>query len=123
MDLFKIVNASTTEFELQKKITSANVEEYTTEMFFIEGNERQSTIGCFGGEFILQRNLIKGDLRFSLIDCPNALTWTITTGYPPERNKIVIHSTINRERKNDEFVEEWKEFVDEWANGLLKHYS
>lgn len=118
MEFFKIVDATTTEIELQNKITSANVEEYTEEMIFIKGDGSQSTVGCFGGEFILNRDLIKGGVRFSLIDCPNALTWTITTGYPPEHNNIVIHSTINRERKNDEFVEEWREFIDDWANGL-----
>jgi hypothetical protein len=41
-----------------------------------------------------------------MLDCPNALAWTVTTGYPPARDKLVVHLTINRERKQDEFLEE-----------------
>ena len=66
---------------------------------------------------------IKGGVRFTLIDCPNALSWTITTGFPPERNKIILHATINRTQKPDEFIEEVDEFLDEWDTGLTKSFK
>jgi hypothetical protein len=57
-----------------------------------------------------------------LLDCPNALSWTITTGFPPDREKIIIHCTINRIQKSTPFIEELKDFLDEWEEGLLKEF-
>jgi hypothetical protein len=53
-----------------------------------------------------------------MLDCPNALAWTITTGYPPAREKVVVHLTINRERKQEEFVEEIQQFLEDLQVGL-----
>jgi hypothetical protein len=75
------------------------------------------------GEFILRRDKIKGGVRFSMLDCPNALAWTITTGFPPEREKAMIHLTINRTRKPDEFVEEIHHFLDDLVRGLESKFS
>ena len=58
----------------------------------------------------MSRSEIKGGIRFALLACPNALCWTITTGFPPEPESIVIHLTINRQQINQEFVEEIDEF-------------
>jgi len=57
-----------------------------------------------------------------LLDCPNALQWTITTGFPPEENKIVLHCTINRTQKSDEFIEEIEDFLIEWETGLNSQF-
>jgi hypothetical protein len=57
-----------------------------------------------------------------MLDCPNALAWTITCGYPPTRDKIVIHLTINREQKPQEFIEEINEFLDGWMKGLEENF-
>ena len=64
-----------------------------------------------------------GGVRFALLDCPNALAWTITTGYPPAREKIVIHLTINRERKPQEFIEEIEQFLKDLETGLENFLS
>jgi len=45
-----------------------------------------------------------------------------STGFPPERNKIVLHSTINRTRKPTEFIEEINDFLDEWEAGLISQF-
>ena len=66
------------------------------------------------GEFLINHNNIKGGVRFTLLDCPNAVSWTITTGFPPEPNKIIMHCTINRTQKSIKFVKEIYEFLDEW---------
>lgn len=75
-------------------------------------------VGCLWGEFTLRRDKIKGGIRYSMLECPNALAWTITTGYPPAREKVVIHLTINREKKKKEFVDEINEFLDGWEAGM-----
>lgn len=59
--------------------------------------EELCLIGGMWGEFTLRRDHIMGGARFSMLDCPNALAWTFTTGYPPDRDKLVVHLTINRE--------------------------
>jgi hypothetical protein len=75
------------------------------------------------GEFTLRRDEIMGGVRFSMLDCPNALAWTVTTGYAPARDKLVVHLTINRERKQDEFLEEIRQFLDDLQNGLKTHFG
>jgi len=40
-----------------------------------------------------------------------------------EREKAVIHLTINRTRKQDEFVEEIHQFLDDLAEGLESKFS
>ena len=64
-------------------------------------------------EFTLERSMVKGGLRFALIECPNALCWTLTTGFPPKRDAIEIHLTINRTRKHEEFIEEINDFLND----------
>ncbi len=64
----------------------------------------------------------KAGVRFTLLDCPNALSWTITTGFSPEKNKIVVHCTINRTEKPTEFIEEINEFLNEWEAGLIRKF-
>ena len=84
----------------------------------MEGEADVCRIGGMWGEFTLRRDEIMGGVRFSMLDCPNALTWSITTGYPPERESIVIHLCINRQKKPEEFVEEIHHFLDDMESGL-----
>ena len=79
--------------------------------------------GGMWGEFTVRRDKVMGGLRFSMLNCPNALAWTITTGYPPAREKVVIHLTINRERKQEEFVEEIQLFLEDLSNGIASFFS
>ena len=69
------------------------------------------------------RDEIMGGVRFSMLDCPNALAWTVTSGYPPARESVVIHLTINRERKQQEFVDEIHQFMDDLEMGLKSQFS
>ena len=75
-------------------------------------------IYCAWGQFIVRRELIRGGVRFTLPKCPNALAWTITTGFPPEPDKIVIHCTINRREHDPDFIASIEKFVDDWREGL-----
>jgi len=62
---------------------------------FLGNNNPNFNAVTLWGEFLMSYSKINGGIRFSLLSCPNALTWTITTGNPPESNKIVLHCTIN----------------------------
>jgi hypothetical protein len=122
MEFFRIIKLTTTEHDLQKNLRLSNMNSFITEMFnLVEPGETETKVGCIWGEFTLSRSEIKGGVRFALTDCPNALCWTITTGYPPDRDAIVVHLTINRQRKQEKFVEEIHEFLDDMSESL-KHF-
>lgn len=123
MEFFRIVDIDTSEKEICDKISFDRISEINPEIVLLDGNSEIFRIGCIWGEFTLQRYKIKGGLRFSMTDCPNALAWTVTTGFPPEREKIVIHLTINRTQKPREFIEEIDEFLDSWVAGLIQNYK
>jgi len=118
MEFFRIIDKQVTQEIIQDKVTPSNLESFTETMFLIEDKGAYFNGATLWGEFKMSYDKINGGVRFTLLDCPNALAWTITTGYPPERNKIVLHCTINRTQKPEPFIEEIKEFLDEWEVGL-----
>jgi len=122
MEYFRITKLKTTEQNIQKQLTLSNLGELSTEIFNLDKpSEKEANIGGIWGEFTLSRSKIKGGIRFCLIECPNALCWTITTGYSPDPESIIIHLTINRQEKNEEFIEEITEFLDDICVNL-KHF-
>ena len=120
MEYFRIIDKQVTEKIIQANINPKNLEDFTESMFFLEDLNTNFLGGTPWGEFTISYDKINGGVRFTLLDCPNALSWTITTGFPPEREKIVMHCTINRTQKSEEFVGEIQEFMDEWETGLLE---
>lgn len=124
MEYFRIVKVKTTEQHIQKYVTLSNLEDISTMMFNLEEpSEKEVNIGGIWGEFTLSRSKIKGGLRFALLECPNALCWTITTGFPPDRESIIIHLTINRQRKKQIFIDEIIEFLDDHCDCLISFFS
>jgi hypothetical protein len=121
MEYFRFIDKQTTEVEIQEKITPENIDHFTETMLFLRDGNTYFNGATLWGEFKISCDKIMGGVRFTLLDCPNALSWTITTGYPPEQNKIALHSTINRTQKPDEFIEELQEFLDEWEAGLISN--
>jgi len=81
-------------------------------------DENNADIFCAWGEFKVQRQIIRGGVRFTLPGCANALIWTITTGFDPAPDKVVIHCTINRPEQDEDFVESIESFVNAYKNGL-----
>ena len=53
-------------------------------------------------------------------DCPNGLSLTITTGYPPDPQKVFVHCTINRLEHDSNFLETLEDFVKHWITGREK---
>lgn len=122
MEYFRIIDKQVSQELIQEKINPKSVGDFTETMLFLK-NHGSYFIGLtLWGEFIISYDRINGGVRFTLVDCPNALSWTITTGYPPEREKIVLHATINRTQKPEAFVEEIIEFLDEWESGIKSNY-
>ncbi len=114
MEFFRTIKISTDEQKIKNTLVFESLELMSSELFLLEAlNDSQAKIGSLWGEFTLGRQAIKGGLRFSLLECPNALSWTITTGYEPAPDAIMVHLTINRTEKDQEFLEEIKEFLDD----------
>ncbi|MEY2925380.1 MAG: hypothetical protein RLZZ337_1930 [Bacteroidota bacterium] len=119
MEYFRIVKLKTTEQNIQSQLKLANLDDWSTEIFNLDKpSEENANIGGLWGEFTLNRSQIKGGIRFALIECPNALCWTITKGYPHDPESVIIHLTINRQEKSEEFVEEISAFLDDLSANL-----
>ena len=124
MEFFKIIDISTSQEQLTELLTFKNLESLSSQLFPIaEPENSQVQIGGLWGEFSLFRHEIKGGVRFALLECPNALTWTITTGYEPAPESIVIHLTINRKEITPDFLEEIEEFLDDHVECLVKFFT
>ena len=123
MEFFSIVDVSTTEEAIQEKLTLENLEKFCESIFPMEDHPEVILTGGMWGEFIVRRDAIMGGVRFSMLNCPNALAWSITCGYPPARDKIIIHLTINRERKQQEFLDEIHLFMEDLNKGLRSFMS
>ena len=78
----------------------------------------QGRIYCVWGEFDVVRTSIQGGVRFSLLNCINAVTWSLTTDLPPDPDALVIHLTINRTEQDADFVESLEQFTADWRKGM-----
>lgn len=124
MEFFKFVSVKTSEAELRSLLSLENLSIYSSELLpLTEIEDDRVRIGGVWGEFTLTSHPIAGGLRFALQECPNALTWTVTTGFPPEPEVIVIHLTINRKEKEQDFLEEIEEFMEDLAAGIMKVFT
>ncbi len=119
MEFFRTIDFQTTQEIIQDKINLQELDTFLTMMFILEHyNDKSAKIGSHWGEFTLKYDKINGGVRFYLVECPNALAWTITTGYDPTPEKIILHLTINRKEKEQKFIEEINAFLDDWEEGL-----
>lgn len=124
MEFFRIIKVKTTEKSIQDKLTIANLESISNELFVIgDQNTTEAEIGSIWGEFTLTRSLIRGGMRFALEECPNALAWTITTGIKPDPDAIVIHLTINRKAQTADFIKEIEAFLDDQCSCLEQYFK
>ena len=123
MEFFKIINVKTTAEQIQKNINFDHLDDLCESIFIQDHNKNIAQIGGIWGDFSLQKDLINGGVRFSLLECPNALTFTITTGYPPEPEQIVFHLTVNRTELKPEFIDEIEEFINDWKTGIEKKFN
>jgi hypothetical protein len=124
MEFFRFIKVKTQDKTIQDELTIENLELISNEIFVIGNqNETEANIGGVWGEFTLTRSLIRGGVRFALAECPNALTWTITTAINPNPDGIVVHLTINRQHHNKSFIEEIDEFLDDQCICLQGYFQ
>lgn len=122
MEFFKIINVKTTADQLQKNIHFGNLDDLCESIFIMDHTNNIASIGGIWEDFSLQKDLINGGLRFSLLECPNALTFTITTGYPPDPEQIVFHLTLNKTKLKPMFIDEIEDFIEDWKTGIEKEF-
>lgn len=121
MEFFRKITLKTTEQQIQKSLTLNNLSEISAEIFNLnEPNVQVANIGGIWGEFTLIRSEIRGGIRFALLECPNALCWTITAGFPPDTESVIIHLTINQQKRNQDFVEEIEAFLEDMSQCLIR---
>lgn len=84
-----------------------------------KGNEGE--IYCVWGQFNIRREIIRYGIRFTLLNCPHALAWTIT--YNELKNEVVIHCTIDKKEQDKDFIDTIYEFVNDWKQGLHKVFQ
>ena len=118
MEFFTVAHVTQNETWIQENINIASMPDYCPGIAVNTQTDDTAWIDTVWGEFEVQRQPIRGGVRFALTTCPNALAWTITTGYSPAPEHIVIHCTINRIESSEDFVESITEFVQEWKEGL-----
>lgn len=124
MEFFRTIKSSTEEQIIKNSLVFRHLELMSSELILLEGlSNYQAKIGSLWGEFTLARQEIKGGIRFLLLECPNALTWTVTTGYEPAPEGVTIHLTINRTEKDQDFIEEIEEFLDDHSSLLQKFFD
>lgn len=119
MEFFTIANVTTSP-EVLQMLTVDKLSQYCAEIdkvLHVE-NENSADIYCLWGTFTVQRQIIRGGIRFSMPNCPNALAWTITTGFEPAPDHVVIHCTINRTEHDPDFIESIQQFIQAWKHGL-----
>lgn len=122
MEFFAIADVKTNPERLQA-LTVHELNRYCADIDKIlrVEHENSADVYCLWGEFTVHRHEINGGVRFSLPGCPNALAWTITTGFDPAPHEVVIHCTINRTTHERDFIESIESFINAWKAGLEKH--
>ncbi|MBI3547086.1 MAG: hypothetical protein HY081_10950 [Gammaproteobacteria bacterium] len=119
MEFFAVVNKHIEASALQERLNIASLPKFCASISRLLAHENnRGEIYCVWGQFIVQRELISGGVRFTLPNCLNTLAWTVTTGLPPTPEKIIVHCTINRREQDAEFVETLHGFVEDWRRGL-----
>lgn len=124
MEFFAIADKKTTQEEIQQMCTIEALPLYCASIESasnVRGDE--GVIFCIWGRFIVRREKINGGVRFTMPECPNAFQWTVTTGFPPAPDKIVVHGTVNRTEHDPDFVESMEEFFAYWKQGLECHWK
>lgn len=120
MEFFAQVPApAATPEQLQTLLTIADLPRWCASLYAVRrANGQRGEIETLWGVFEVTREPIRGGVRFSLPGCPNAFTWSVTTGLPPEPGTIVVHATINRSGHDPDFIESIETFVSDWGTGL-----
>ncbi len=120
MEFFDFAEVSTTTEGIREVLTIDALPTFCEEIESIDLPETLGRVIFFyqWGRYHIRRDEVMGGVRFWVPDCPNALAWTVTTGYPPHPDKIVLHATINRTTHSEEFINATKTLISAFKKGL-----
>ncbi len=119
MEFYGLADWQTTEQEIQQKVRLDNMPDLCESIYHLMDHEGQ--LGKFDtlwGQYHLRLEKINGGVRFTMPDCPNCLSFTITTGFPPDPNRVFVYCTISRLEHDPDFLETLEDFVKYWVAGL-----
>ena len=123
MEFFREVRAPDFDAEqLKKLVTINNLTKLCASIDrIISAKGADAEIYCLWGEFDVSRLEIQHGVRFSLLNCPHALAWTLT--YHEADQTITIHCTIDSRDENTEpdFAESIDIFLQDWSEGIEKY--
>lgn len=109
------------ETALQESLTIAALPRWCASIEkVLEDGTEWGRIFTVWGTFAVHRLPIRGGVRFTLPECPNALSWSITTGLAPDPARVVVHATIHRPWHEPDFVASLEDFVTDWVAGLAQ---
>jgi hypothetical protein len=124
MEFYGLANWQTTEQEIQQEVRLDNLPDLCEMIYYLmESQGELCKFDTFWGQFHLRREKINGGVRFTMPDCPNGLSLTVTTGHPPDPQSVFVHCTINRLEHDPNFIETLEDFVKSWIAGLEKSAS
>ena len=122
MEFFEFADVATTVDGIRAILTVDDLPDFCEEIESVDAKEPLGRVIFFleWGRYHIRRDEVMGGVRFWVPDCPNALAWTVTTGYPPYPDKIVLHATFNRTEHHQEFIDATKALLKALKNGLEK---
>lgn len=125
MEFFEFVDVAATQEDIRTKVLIDTIPDFCEEVEAVDVAEELGRVVYFRewGRFHIRQETVMGGVRFSVPDCPNALAWTVTTGYPPCPEKIVLHATINRTGHSSEFIGATKALLASLKVGLEGNFT
>lgn len=124
MEFFEFVHVLTGQEEIRAKVSIDTLPVYCEEIEAMDEAEELGRVIYFShwGRFHVCCSDVMGGVRFWVPDCPNALAWTVTTGYPPAPDKIVLHATINRTEHSPDFIDATRRLIASLKADLEEHF-
>ena len=118
MEFFSTVKARHIKTDsLKEMLTISTLTTYCSSINTVNIDENnKGEIYCLWGQFNIKRDVIRYGVRFSLLNCPHALAWSIT--HNQKTQEIIIHCTIDKSEEDNDFIESIHQFVADWKTGL-----
>lgn len=125
MEFFEYAEIVTSQEEIRDKVCMDTLPFFCEAVEAVDKADELGRVVYFlhWGRFHLRCEEVMGGVRFSVTDCPNALAWTVTTGYPPCPDKVVLHATINRTDHDPGFIAVTKDLLVTLKTGLEQKFA